>query len=283
MATRDLVKALPVLEKNFGIDYTTTTNLKNTYLYPLYATYSNGRMQDFGDDDLEFRYSLTANTFMWLSYRMKNPWTWYYVQKSLEAGKGGLMGYFWQPQGVTPKSREELIPSHQFPVKGNMVMRSDWSDSGSILVFKCGPNSNHYHVDQGTFQLTTNGELLISEAGLEGGYYANLYYLCNDIQPIGHNVMLIDNDAESQVPADYENSIAALRNYPRILHSFTGWGADEAEGDLTCVYKDKIDKYTRSWLYMKPDIIFLYDAVKSPQGHSYSWLFHAEHVNGKVR
>ena len=32
---------------------------------------------------------------------------------------------------------------------------------------------------------------------------------------------------------------------------------------------------------MKPDILFLYDKVKSDQPHSYSWLFHAEHTNGK--
>jgi hypothetical protein len=281
MACRELVKALPVLEKNFGIDYTSTTNMKDTYLYALYATNSKGDMPEFGDDYVKCNYNLTGNTFLWLSYHMKNPWTYYFIQKSPETGRGGILRYFWQPQGITPKNRDELIPSHCFAVKGNMVMRSDWSDAGSILVFKCGPNSNHYHVDQGTFQLMTNGERLLTEAGDEGDYYANLHYPCYDTQPIGHNVMLIDNDAESQVPADYENSIAALQNYPRILHSFAGWNADEVEGDLTCVYKGKIDKYTRSWLFMKPGILFLYDTVKSPREHTYSWLFHSDHVNGK--
>ena len=53
-------------------------------------------------------------------------------------------------KGLETKNREELIPSHHFPVKGHMVMRSDWSDEGTIMVFKSGPNSNHYHIDQGS-------------------------------------------------------------------------------------------------------------------------------------
>jgi hypothetical protein len=98
---------------------------------------------------------------------------------------------------------------------------------------------------------------------------------------MGHNVMLVDTDPESQEPADYRNGIAALQSWPRIQHSFAGWKADEVEGDLTCVYKGKLEKYTRSFLFMKPDIIFMYDRVKSPQGHSYQWLFHAEDTDNK--
>jgi hypothetical protein len=279
MATRDLVTALDALERNFGIDYTNGTCMKDTYLYPLYATYTNGLMPDFGDSAP--RYNLSGNTYSWLSYRNQNPWTYSFVQKSAEQGRGDVFSYLWYTKGVTPRSRTELTPSHLFPVKGDMVMRSDWTDRGSILVFKCGPNSNHYHYDQGTFSLFTNGEELLSEAGHGSSYYANLYYPCYYIQPIGHNTMLIDNNAESQWPADYENGVAALRNYPKILHSFAGWNADETEGDLTCVYKGEVTAYTRSLLFMKPDILFLYDKVKSPQEHSYSWIFHAEHTNGK--
>lgn len=281
MAARDLVKAMPVMERNFGVDYTSTTSLKDTWLYPLYTCTSGGKMLEMGDDNIQADYNFTGNTYMWLSYRMKNPWTYNFVRKSLEAGKGGFMGYFWQPQGVTPRSREELPPSRHFEVKGNMVMRSDWSDEASVLTFKCGPNSNHYHVDQGHFLLMTNGEALLTEAGEENGYYANLYYPCYDIQGIGHNTLLIDNDAESQVCADFRKGVAALQSWPHIRHSFAGYAFDSVEGELSCVFKGKLQEYTRSMLYVKPGIIFLFDRVKSPATHQYSWLFHAEHTNGK--
>jgi hypothetical protein len=281
MATRDLVEALDILERNFGIDYTTTTNLKDTWLYPLHVTYSNGRYPDLGD--VSPSYNLSGAVFRWLSYRTKNPWTYNYIKKADESGRGraGITSLLWKIEGVTPKDRSEMIPSHMFPDKGNMVMRSGWSDSSVVMVFKSGPNSNHYHVDQGTFYLMANGEELLSDAGHGSSYYANPYYASYYTQPIGHNVMLVDNDAESQIPADYENGVAALRDYPRMPHSFAGWNADEAEGDLACVYKGKLERYTRSFLYMKPDILFLYDRVKSPAPHQFSWLFHAEHTGGK--
>ena len=281
MASRDMVEAFHVLETNFGIDYTTTTHFKDTWLYPLYVTYSNGRYPDFGD--VSPSYNLSGNVFRWLSHRTQNPYTYYFVKQADESGRsrGGLLSRLWTIEGVTPRSREELVPSHMFPDKGNMVMRSGWSDEDTVMIFKAGPNSNHYHVDQGTFYLMANGEELISDAGHGSSYYANLYYPGYYTQPIGHNVMLIDNDAESQIPADYENGVVALRDYPRMLHSFAGWKTAGAEGNLTCVYKGKVQSYTRSLLYMKPDILFLYDKVKSSEPHTYSWLFHAEHTDGK--
>lgn len=279
MATRDLVQALDVLSRNFGIDYASTTGLKDTYLYPLYATYTNGALPDFGD--VSPRYDLSGSTFTWLSSRLKNPWTFDFVKDRGEPGREGVLGWLWYPKDVGPRSRTELVPSRHFPVKGNMVMRSGWEDTGSILAFRCGPNSNHYHNDQGTFFLFTNGDELLSDAGHGSSYYANLYYPCYYTQGIGHNTMLVDGIAESQWPADYENGVVALRNYPKITSSFAGWTVDAVEGELTCVFRKLITGYRRSLLFLKPDTLFLYDKVKSDQPHSYSWLFHAEHTNGK--
>ena len=286
MATRDLVEALFVLERNFGIDYTSTTNIKNLYLYPLHGAYSDGTMPGYGDVHIGGRWSWGGNPFLWLSYRMKNPWTAHFTQPALLEGSGNLFKYLWYTTGLDTKQREELIPSHHFPVKGTMFMRSGWSDEGTILAFKSGPNSNHYHLDQGSLIMMTNGELLLSEAGLESirgfqAYYGNPYYRAYDIQAMGHNVMIVDGDPESQAPADYENGIAALRNFPRNIHSFAGWNFDEVEGDLSSVYKGKLSKYTRSLLFVKPDIFILFDRVTSPEDHFFSWIFHAEDVDGE--
>ncbi|MHB9028653.1 MAG: heparinase II/III domain-containing protein [Candidatus Latescibacterota bacterium] len=279
MATRDLVEALDVLEENIGIDYALETNLKESWRYPLYVTYNNGRYPDFGD--VSPSYGLSGLSFMYYTWKLKNPYTYNFVQKAFEAGRGGIPAWQWYVNDITPKRREELVPSHHFPIKGHLVSRSDWSDEGVVNVFKCGPNSNHYHYDQGTFYLMTNGEELLSDAGHGSSYYANLHYACYYTQTIGHNCMLVDGNAESQAPADYLNGIAALQDWPRIQHAFAGRVADEVEGDLTCVYKGTMENYTRSLLYLKPDLMFLYDRVKSAKPHLYDWIFHAEHTNGR--
>ncbi|SDM36538.1 Heparinase II/III-like protein [Daejeonella rubra] len=282
MGYRELVEFLFSLENNYGIDYTSTTYLKEFYQYPLYVTQNNrGKYQDLGD--VSPTYSFTQQPSQWLVYKMKDPFMYKYVKPAWDSGnaRGGILPYLWYTEGIIPKSREILPLSKHFEGKGHMVMRSSWDDSGSILIYKAGPNGNHYHYDQGTILLTHNGEELLSDAGHSSSYYANLYFPGYYTQAIGHNVMLIDMNAESQAPGDFDNGIASLKTYPKISNSFAGDKASSVRSDLTSVYKGLVSSYQRSLLYIKDGPVFLFDEVKSPSEHSYNWLFHAEHTNGK--
>ena len=276
MATRDVVELLATLERNFGVDYSTTTNVGNFYKYPLQASYSDGLMQVYGDGDRHYG-GFTQEHAEWFVKRTGNPYLYSYLKPFWESGKGGYLGYLWFRDDIKPISRETLPLSKVFSAQG-MVMRSGWGDTSTVITTRVGPNSNHYHYDQGSFQVMTNGTELLTDPGIGHlGYYANLDYLIYNIQAIGHNVMLVDHDPESQVPADYDNGIAALRNWPVMKHSFAGKIADESEADLAPVYKDKLASYTRTLLYTKSGPLFLFDKVasRSPKGHVYDWLFHA--------
>jgi len=280
MATESIAELLAILERNFGIDYSITTNVQDFYKYPLQAMHSGGRMQDYGDGGgpdggtVEFDSELHSQ---WFVNRTGNPFLYKYVKPYWEAGKGGYLGYLWYRDDIKPVSRTTLPVSKVFSAQG-MVMRSGWDDASTVITTRVGPNSNHYHLDQGSFQIMTNGDALLTDPGVgPGGYYANLDYLIYNIQAIGHNVMLVDHDPESQAPADYDNGIAALRDWPRMVHSFAGKIADASEANLTCVYKNKLKSYTRTLLYTKSGPLFLFDQVKSSssEGHVFDWLFHA--------
>jgi hypothetical protein len=130
----------------------------------------------------------------------------------------------------------------------------------------------------------TNGEELFSDPGSGGDYYKNLEFVVYNINSIAHNVMLIDYDPESQAPADYDNGIASLKEWPLITHSFAGEIADAIESDLACVYKNKLETYTRTLLYTKHGPLFLFDNVKSSSGgHMYNWVFHAPQNENRSR
>ena len=274
MASRAIVELIATVEKNFGIDYSTTTNVEDFYKYPLYATDSKNTIQDFGDGNSSFK-GFTEIHSEWFVHRTGNPFLYQYIKPFWEAGNGGFMGYLWFRDDIIPLSRETLPSSEVFSASG-MIMRSGWDDQSSIISTRVGPNSNHYHYDQGSFQIMTNGEALLSDPGA-GGYYANLEYLTYKVQAIAHNVMLIDHDAESQAPAHYDNGITALRDWPRVLHSFTGKNVDGLESDLSTVYKGKLEKYTRTLLFNKTGPLFMFDHVKSKpsEGHVFSWIFHS--------
>jgi hypothetical protein len=282
MGYRELVEFLYSLERNFGVDYTSTSNLKEFYQYPIYVTQAkDGAYQDLGD--VSHTYNFTQQPMQWLVYKLKDPFMYKYVKPSWDSGKarGGIIPYLWYTEGIIPIGRETLPLSKHFEGKGHMVTRTSWEDSGTVMIFKAGPNGNHYHTDQGTILLTHNGEELLSDAGHSSDYYGNLYFPGYYTQAIGHNVMLVDMNAESQAVGDFENGIAALRTHPEITQSFAGNNAMAAVGDLTNVYKNKVSKYTRTLLSSKSGPVFLFDQVKSAEAHAFNWIFHAEHTNGK--
>ncbi len=281
MASRAMVELFATVERNFGIDYSTTTNVEDFYKYPLHAIHSNRTFQDFGDGNSNFK-GFNEIHSEWFVHRTGNPFIYQYIKPFWEAGNGGFIGYLWYRDDITPVPRETLSSSKVFSASG-MVMRSGWEDQSSIISARVGPNSNHYHYDQGSFQIMTNGEALLSDPGA-GGYYANLEYLPYNVQAIAHNVMLVDHDPESQAPAHYDNGIASLRDWPRVLHSFTGKNNDALESDLATVYKGKLDRYTRTLLFTKAGPLFVFDQVKSKssEGHIYSWLFHAPQNAGNT-
>ena len=276
MATRDIVELIATLERNFGVDFSTTTNVGNFYKYPLQATYTNGLIQSYGDGERHYR-GFTQEHAEWFVKRTGNPYLYSYVKPYWEAGKGGYLGYLWYRDDIKPISRETLPVSKVFSAQG-MVMRSGWSDASTVISTRVGPNSNHYHYDQGSFQVMTNGNELLTDPGIGHlGYYANLDYQIYNTQAIGHNVLLVDHDPESQVPAHFDNKIAALRDWPTMVQSFDGKIADACVASLADVYKGKLKTYYRSLLYTKSGPLFLFDQVESEssKGHIYDWLFHA--------
>jgi hypothetical protein len=278
--SEDLVKCLDALERNLGLDWTTTTDVRGAYLYQLYLATANGKdCPAFGDGGRDWGFSL-RNLHLWLAHRTKDPSA---LERYLWQTESGafppyytFFDYLWMPDGgIEPKPLAERPLSRWFKSKGNVVFRSGWDENATIFAMKCGPHSNHYHLDQGTFWLLSHGETLITEAGVVN-YYRNLYYRSFYIQPVGHNTLLLNRYPESQRIADLDDEVKARSEFPRITSCFTGTGVNEVEGDLASVYKDRLSRYTRSFVYMRPDYLVLFDEVDAQAPEQCTWVFHAE-------
>ena len=122
MATRAIVELLAVLERNFGVDYSTTTNAGNFYKYPLQATHSNGTMQDFGDGNSSYT-AFTEIHSEWFVHRTGNPFLYNFIKPYWEAGNGGYFGWLWYRDDIKPVSRKTLPTSKIFRTQ-NMMIRS---------------------------------------------------------------------------------------------------------------------------------------------------------------
>lgn len=275
MATRDIAELIAGLEQVFGIDLSTTTNVENFYKFPLQATDASGLIPAYGDGGRSYS-GFTQEHGQWFVHRTGNPYLYQFVKPFWEAGNGGFLGYLWYRNDLQPKDRSSLPPSRPFEAQG-MVMRSGWDDHSTVISTRTGPHSNHYHFDQGSFQVMTNGEELLTDPGIgTGGYYMNTEYLSYNTQSIAHNVLLVDHDPGSQIAAHFDNGIRSLSEWPTMSALFNGGSVDAVTASLATVYKGKLDGYERKLVYRKNGPIFLWDQVTARKGemHVYDWLFH---------
>jgi hypothetical protein len=275
MATRDLAEWIAGLDNVFGIDLSNTTAVENYYKYPLQASFSDGLIHSYGDGGRKY-YGFTQEHSEWFVHKKGNPFIYKFVKPYWDAGNGGFLGYLWYRDDIKPRDRSELPESKTFSAQG-MVMRSGWGDDATVITTRVGPHSNHYHFDQGSFQIMKNGEELLTDPGIgPGGYYANLEFLSYYTQSIGHNVLLVDHDPGSQIAAHFDNGIKSLSTWPTMKNVFNGKHIDAVTSNLESVYKGKLARYERNLIYRKNGPVFLWDHVVSAKGqkHVFDWLFH---------
>jgi hypothetical protein len=272
-------KAAACLERNFGIDLTGATSLGDAYLFSIYSSNPGGQdCLDMGDGTGNWG----ANgrmPLLWAAYRSEDPLAWdrYLWATGLESiGASNLdfYDYLWRPVGLDPIPVDLLPTSRWFWAKGFAAFRSDWKEEGLQFLYRAGPHSNHYHLDQGNFLLRYGGETLIDEGGY-AKYYENNYYRPFYTQAIAHNTVLIGNYPESQDLADLRNDIQALDAYPRIVQCTTGEIIDALESELASVYKGRLESFRRSFVFLKPDYLVLHDEIVASEPETPNWLFHA--------
>ncbi len=171
------------------------------------------------------------------------------------------------PQAPTPP------PSRIFSLRGSAVLRQGWADGQTVVSLRVGPWMNHEHHDQGSFQLASRGELLVGEAGY-ADYYRDPNYKDYFSEAAGHNVVLLDGDAFSQIPYDGAY-YKAFAKYPRIDSSLLTDRIDYLEADLQPAYGDTLQRYRRAFLFVKPDLLIVSDDLKANTPHTFQWLLHA--------
>ena len=274
-----MVRAMEGLQRLFGISYLEGTGFADSYLYPLYVSPPTGKdIPDMGDTSDNWG-ALGKTNLLWLASRNNDPRALALYRRMMGPGfharfKPDFIDFLWLPRDLQPAPLDDLPPSRWFDRKGNAIFRSGWSENDLIFNFRAGPHSNHYHLDQGNFRIRYGGENLLAEGGLKN-YYMNLYYQSFYIQPVAHNTVLIGGYPESQQIADYDNGVAALSTFPRIVACSTGGVVDAVEGRLESVYKNRLDRFSRSFIFVRPDYIVLRDRLAAHKPERFDWLFHA--------
>jgi hypothetical protein len=256
--------AIVALKRVFGVDYWKSSRVIESLAYPLYTlTQPVEASPDMGDS-----HPPSGRTLAPLVAQSKDPTLrWFYDQFR----HSEIRDFLFFDDSLKPQA-PQLPTSRIFRDKGNAVFRTGWDKDDWVFLFRAGPNFNHNHADQGSFLLTAFGEPLITEAGWSH-YYNDPYYATFFTQAIGHNTVLVNGDPESQSIADTPQ-FAALNAYPRITVATTSEFYDAVSSDLTPVYQERLNRYTRSIVFVKPHYFVVFDDIKANAPAGFDWLLH---------
>jgi hypothetical protein len=260
-----LAPALVALERAFATDYWNETQVLKSLSYPIYTLAQPASLSlDMGDTHAPAGHGIPA-----LVYESREALVrWYYAQFD----RPSLSKFIFYDASVEPQP-PKLPTSKVFREKGNAVFRSGWGKDDLTFLYRAGPTFNHNHADQGGFLLNAYGESLVSEAGWSD-YYKDPHYVTYFIQAIGHNTLLVDGNPESQSIADTAQ-FAALSSYPRITDVVTSDFHDSLSSELASVYQDRLERFTRRIVFVKPHYFVVFDDLKTNGSPArFDWLLH---------
>ncbi len=273
MDTRDLILAAT------GIDLCKNPWYRNSIYYTIYGHPPNHMRSQFGDhpggpwsaephrrvfaatryravllgDPFAAAYASSTNADLWTARGVREAWQW--------------IG----PALPEARSLSELPAARAFADVGTVFMHSNMAvpDDNVFIEFKCSPYGSygHNHADQNSFNLSAFNEPLF----IDTGYYHSFgdpHHNGWTRQTKAHNAILVDGTGQP---------IGNLKPFGELIGFEQGdeyaWCAGEAAGAYADV---DLDRFTRQLLWLKPDILLVYDQLEAPQPHIWQLLLHAE-------
>jgi hypothetical protein len=160
------------------------------------------------------------------------------------------------------------------PAVGLVAMHSDLSNLGRTSVyFKSSPPPygayNHAHADQNSFVVNAGGQRLAIESGYYDGYHTN-HWLYWYHQTKAKNAITYDGGQ-----GELMHEIGGKQGYGRIK-AFSGTTThDIVTGDATAAFGGALSKAERSLVYLRPNLILVYDNLASATSRQWEWNIHA--------
>ena len=158
---------------------------------------------------------------------------------------------------------------------GQVAMHSDLSNNARTSVyFKSSPPPfgayNHSHADQNSFVINSGGRRLAIETGYYDGYHTdhwlNWYHRTkakNAITYDGGQGQLLWDDGGGKT------------GFGQVTNFFSSPTADIVSGDATAAYGGALTKAQRSLVYLRPNLILVYDNLASATARQWEWNIHA--------
>ena len=157
---------------------------------------------------------------------------------------------------------------------GVVTLRSGWGENDTFIGFKSGPTAvGHSHQDINSFVVTAFDRTLISDLGTwPYAHYLGFFdreerrWTFDANATIGHNTLLVDGGGQQ-----YGES-----HFGKILKFEAGDRFDLVVNDGSPAYGALLSHYCRWLVFIKPDLLVIFDDITSDNLHSFQWALHVE-------
>ncbi|HEX6733697.1 MAG TPA: heparinase II/III family protein [Azonexus sp.] len=157
---------------------------------------------------------------------------------------------------------------------GQVAMHSDLSNLARTSVyFKSSPPPygayNHSHADQNSFVVNSGGQRLAIESGYydsyNSGHWKDWYRTTK-----AKNAITYDG-GQGQLTYEQNGKMGS----GKITQFSTSTAYDITSGDATAAYGGNLSKAVRSMVYLRPNLIVVYDNLASATSRQWEWNIHA--------
>ena len=276
-----ILQALSALKTAAGIDLFQDPRWRNTGDFWLYCMSMNYWWNHWGDcyslidpncgSDADtyitdLLASMTGNRTVkwWSDTRVCNP--------------DRLPFWYLSSSGVVPKPPVDIPQARLFPEVGQLAAYDRFHDHRSNRIFfRSSPwgSHSHAHCDQNGFVIHAGGEILACDAGYYT-YYGDDYHGQWSMRTYPHNTILVNGESQPK-SITARGEVAAFFNTPDACFFV---------GDASDAYEDRLRRFDRSVLFLRPDVWIVHDDLEAPEPSDYTWLlntFEAAEIDERAR
>ena len=272
-----------VMKKALGINAFAKPYFSQAGYYPLYLMPPGQEGGGFGDLCGKITSGASVPLMAAFAAQAQNPhWQWYVDAHGGAPPGKGYVGYI---AGLLPAIEQvkptDLPSSRLFEGTGIAVLNKTIlsADDNVQVVFKSSPfgTQSHGYESQNSFLLNVCGERMLVRSG-----YRDIYGSSH------HRDWMWETKSVNSVTVNgkgqKKHSSSATG---KIIGFYTGPFFDYAAGEAGPAYGGELDSFVRSVLFIKPDLIIIFDSLYASKPSIFTWHMHSappmvKHGDGTV-
>jgi hypothetical protein len=197
-------------------------------------------------------------------------WQWYVEEMGGAREVGGYIGFI---RGTLPKveakSPDDLANSRLFRGTGQAYLNSDLTnaDKSVQVVFKSSPFGSQSHGNEAnnSFVLWAYGKQLLVRSGHYDSYgsahHSNWVWSTRSV-----NNITVNGRGQRKRTVQAQGKITAFKTTPSM---------DIIAGEAGMAYEPPLDRFTRSIIFVKPELVVVYDRLEAKEPSTFEYWLHA--------